>query len=117
MDRSSIAVIELAGEVNGHVLDELSALILALVDQHRRYVVVNLAGLARFGEREVESLVDQAKQLRSMGGDLKIVGLNRAPLERMSTTRSIRFFEPYESLEAAVDGFDSESVPHMAPGP
>jgi anti-anti-sigma factor len=117
MDRSAIEVIELAGEINGHVLDELSALIVALVDQHRRYVVVNLADLARVGEREVESLVDQAKQLRSMGGDLKIVGLNRAPRDRRSTTLFARFFEPYESLEAAVDGFDSESVPHMAPGP
>ena len=117
MDRSSIAVIELAGEINRYVLDELSALIGALVDQHRRYVVVNLAGLACFGEREVESLVEEAKQLRSMGGDLKIVGLKRAPPELMSTTLAGRFFEPYESLEAAVDGFVSESVSHMAPGP
>lgn len=117
MDRSSIAVIELAGEINGHVLDELSALIGAVVDQHRRHVVVNLAGMARFDRADVEALIAKAKQLRSMGGDLKIVGLKSPTLGAMQAALARPFFEPYESLEAALDGFTTESAPQAAPSP
>ena len=117
MDRSSIAVIELAGEINGHVLDELSALIGALVDQHRRHVVVNLAGMARFAAQDAESLISKAKQLRSMGGDLKIVGLSRAPRGIATALLDGRFFEPYESLDAAVNGFINEDASHVAQSP
>jgi len=115
MDRSSIAVIELAGEINCHVLEELSALIGALVDQHRRHVVVNLSGMARFDSRDVDALIERAKQLRSIGGDLKIVGLNRPSGAIAGIFHAARFFEPYDSLEAAVDGFEQEHVLHRAP--
>jgi anti-anti-sigma factor len=117
MDRAMIAVIELAGEINTNVLEELSALIAALVDQHRRHVVVNLSGIARFDGRDVDSLIERAKQLRSIGGDLKIVGLERASAPRSSTLHAARFFEPYESLEAAVSGFHCESALQAAPSP
>lgn len=117
MDRSLIAVIELAGEIDCHVLEELSALIGALVDQHRRHVVVNLSGMARFDRRDVESLIARAKQLRSIGGDLKIVGLNQQRGAMVGMLHASRFFQPYESLEAAVDGFERETSAHAAPGP
>ncbi|MDP3938326.1 MAG: STAS domain-containing protein [Deltaproteobacteria bacterium] len=116
MNRSLIAVIELAGDINCHVLEELSALIGALVDEHRRHVVVNLAGMARLDGRDVDSLVERAKQLRSIGGDLKIVGLNRTPGAPTGRPYAAGFFEPYDSLQAAVDGFEQEHASHLSPG-
>jgi anti-anti-sigma factor len=117
MNRSSVAVIELAGEINGHVMLELSALIGALVDQHRRHVVVNLSGAAQVHRRGIQSLVKQTKQLRSMGGDVKIVGMRPALERTFCAVDAARFFERYDTLEAAVDGFTRHDTQPFAPRP
>lgn len=117
MNRSSVAVIELAGDINGHVMFELSALIGALVDQHRPHVVVNLTGVAQVHGCGIRSLVERTKQLRTMGGDVKIVGMRPALERTFYAADAARFFERYDTLEAAVDGFDHSTTQPFAPRP
>lgn len=96
---------------------ELSALIGALVDQHRRHVVVIFQGVAQVQGQAIRSLIERTKQLRSLGGDLKIVGM-RPSLEKIfNAADAATFFDRYETLKAAVDGFTQENPPQMAPSP
>jgi anti-sigma B factor antagonist len=101
---SAIAVIAPAGEIDRSMMLELCALIRSLIDQHRTDVVLNLSRVEHVHYQGIELLVEHARRLRSLGGDLKLVGMSRYLVDVFRAVDADRFFDCCESLEVAVGG-------------
>ncbi len=102
--RSAVAVIELAGEIDRSMMLELCALISSLIDQHRTDVVLNFSRVEHVHYQGIDLLMERARRLRSLGGDLKLVGMNRYLVDIFRAVDADRFFDRYESLDVVVGG-------------
>jgi anti-anti-sigma factor len=110
-------VIELAGEIDGSMMLELSALIGSLIDQHRVDIVLNFSRVEHVHYRGIDLLMERSRQLRSLGGDLKLVGMSRYLLDIFRAVDADGFFDRYESLDVAVGHPIAVTAHPEAPSP
>jgi anti-anti-sigma factor len=101
---SAIAVIAPAGEIDRNMMLELCALIRSLIDQHRTDVVLNFSRVEHVHYQGIDLLMEHARRLWSLGGDLKIVGMSRYLVDIFRAVDADRLLDCCESLEVARGG-------------
>ena len=69
--------IEVTGEIDARMMREICALIGSLVDENQSRVRLDLSRVDHVHFQSVKLLIERGRQLRSLGGDLRIAGLSR----------------------------------------
>jgi anti-sigma B factor antagonist len=77
----------------------------ALVDEGKRHVVIELAGVKYINSCGLGSLVCALTTLRKVGGDLRLAGVGEHVRELLEITRLDRTFDIYPSLENALQEY------------
>ena len=73
---ATVSMIEVSGEIDRGFMRELCALIGSLVDENRTRVLLDFSRVEHLHYQGIAPLAERAKQLRSLGGDLRIVGMS-----------------------------------------
>ena len=73
---ATVSMIEVSGEIDRGLMRELCALIGSLVDENRTRVLLDFSRVEHLHYQGIALLAERAKQLRSLGGDLRIVGMS-----------------------------------------
>ena len=73
---TSVSMIEVSGEIDRRLMQELCALIGSLIDEDRAHVVLEFSRVEHLHYQGIALLAERARQLRSLGGDLRIIGVS-----------------------------------------
>jgi anti-anti-sigma factor len=103
-DHNGITVFVLEGRVDSVGAGEMDAILQAAFSEGKRKIVLDMAGVTYINSAGLRTLADILTRNRASGGDLRLVAL--APrVERVFKIIGFdRFFERYESVEAALAG-------------
>ena len=71
-----------------------------------RKIIVDLSECEFIDSTFLGSLVVSLKKLTSLGGDLRLVGLQPSVYTLFELTRMFRVFETYETIDEAISSFD-----------
>jgi anti-sigma B factor antagonist len=100
-----VVVLGLRGRLDALTAPELRPTIDALVAQRAQRVVCDLRELTMVDSSGVGAIVSLFKRLRTLGGDVKLAGLQGQPQEIFHLLRLDRVFEVFATAEAAAKTF------------
>jgi anti-sigma B factor antagonist len=100
-----VTVLRLEGDIDEEGVGALRLSLLSCLKEKRSKVVANLSGVRYVSFMGLGVLVERLRQLRLLGGDLKLVGVNvyTQRVFRMAGVTSV--FGLYETEPLAVQGF------------
>ncbi len=113
----SVSMIEVSGEIDRRLMRELCALIASLIDENRTRVVLDFSRVEHLHYQGIALLAERSRQLRSFGGDLRIVGVSpyvRDIFRAVDAERSFQLRGPFGDV-AGTHPLPIEA--HGAPGP
>ena len=99
------AVVRLDGRLNMVAAPRLKGAIEDLVDQGVTHVVVDLTAVTFMDSSGLGALIAALKKTRQAQGDLRIAGVNEQVATVLRLTNLDRVLRPFESVEAASDGW------------
>jgi anti-sigma B factor antagonist len=100
-----VAVIRLDGRLNLVAAPRLRTAIEEVVDRGGTHVVVDLAAVTFMDSSGLGALIAALKKARQAQGDLRIAGVNEQVGTVLQLTNLDRVLRPFESVEAASDGW------------
>ena len=100
-----VTVLRLEGDIDEDGVSALRIGLLGCLKEKRSRVVANVSGVRYISFMGLGVLVERLRQLRKVGGDMKLVGVNMFMdrVFRMAGISSI--FEIYDNESQAVQGF------------
>jgi len=114
---ASVSMIEVSGEIDRRLMRELCALIGSLIDEDRARLVLDFSRVEHLHYQGITLLAERARQLRSLGGDLRIVGASPYVRDIFRAVDAEGFFQlrgPLGDVPAARPGASAAS-PAIAP--
>jgi anti-anti-sigma factor len=96
---------------------ELCALIASLIDENRARVVLDFSRVEHLHYQGIAHLAERARQLRSLGGDLRIVGASPYILDIFRAVDAERFFQIRGPLGGETAAYPLARAASPAPGP
>ncbi|MEB2288588.1 MAG: STAS domain-containing protein [Anaerolineae bacterium] len=103
-DRNGIAVFVLEGRVDSVGAGEMDAALQTAVGEGRHRIVLDMAGVTYINSAGLRTLADILTRNRASDGDLRLVALTPKVERVFKIIGFDRFFDHYESLEAALTG-------------
>ena len=85
--------------------DNFKKLLIKDIDEDARQLVVDLSACEFIDSTFLGSLVVALKKVTSLGGDLKLVGLQPAVHAMFELTRMFRVFETFPTKEEAIKSY------------
>ncbi len=110
---AGVSTIEVSGEIDRRLMRELCAMIASLIDEDRARVVLDFSRVEHLHYQGITLLADRARQLRSLGGDLRIVGVSPYGRDIFRAVDAERFFQlrgPLGDVPAARPGASAASA-------
>lgn len=104
-DRDGLVVLALKGNLDALTARELKPTIDELVSSKKTRIICDLQQLRLIDSSGVGAIVSLFKQVRMLGGDVKIAGLADQPKEIFRLLRLDRAFELYETVQDAEQAF------------
>jgi anti-anti-sigma factor len=86
--------------------DHFKKLLIKDIDEEARQLVVDLTACEFIDSTFLGSLVVALKKVTSLGGDLKLVGLQPAVHAMFELTRMFRVFETFPTKEEAINSYN-----------
>ena len=91
-DQGDVSNVRIAGTLDVNTAPEISAVIEKLVEEKRRHVVVDLAGLQLIDSSGVAVLVALYKRVRAGGGQVQVTNARDQPLAIFKLLRMDKVF-------------------------
>ncbi|HJT88149.1 MAG TPA: STAS domain-containing protein [Bryobacteraceae bacterium] len=105
-EREGITVLELKGRITvGSEAGELREKVSGLSQQGVRNFVLDLAGVDYIDSTGLGALVVCATSLRKLGGNVKLVNLNRRNIELLVMTKLATVFEIFTDEQDAINSY------------
>jgi anti-anti-sigma factor len=96
----------LEGEVGRDVVSETDALLHSLTASGVTRVVIDFSEVSHLDYRCVPALVDRARALRALGGDLKLSGLSAYLDAIFRSAGAFDEFDAFPAIDEAIAAFD-----------
>jgi len=103
-DHNGITVFILEERVDSVGAGEMDAVLQAASSEGKRKIVLDMAGVTYINSAGLRTLADILTRNRASGGDLRLVALTPRVERVFKIIGFDRFFEHYESVEAALAG-------------
>jgi anti-sigma B factor antagonist len=103
--RGKVAVVRLDGRLNMVAAPRLKSAIEDVVDHGGTHVLVDLTAVTFMDSSGLGALIAALKKARQAQGDLRIAGVNEQVATVLRLTNLDRVLRPFESVEAASDGW------------
>ena len=103
-DHNGITVFILEGRVDSVGAGEMDAALQAAVSEGKHKIVLDMAGVTYINSAGLRTLADILTRNRANDGDLRLVSLTPKVERVFKIIGFDRFFDHYESLEAALTG-------------
>ena len=100
-----VAIVRLDGRLNMVAAPRLRAAIEELVDAGGTHVLVDLSAVPFMDSSGLGALIASLKKARQAQGDLRITGVTEQVGTVLSLTNLDRVLRPFDSVEAATDGW------------
>jgi anti-sigma B factor antagonist len=100
-----ITVFSVAGNLDSLTVPDVRPEIEKIVASGVRKVALELSGLDIIDSSGIGAIVSLFKRVRSLGGDVKIVGVRGQPLEIMKLLGLLRAFDVVPTLDDAAKRF------------
>ncbi len=105
-EKYNAVVIELKGNVmGGPEAQEFSDLLHKLLDDGKKHVVIDLAGVKFMNSSGLGMLISGFTTMKNGGGSLKLANATEKINSLLVITKLITIFENYDSVEEAVNSF------------
>ena len=104
-DMGNVTVLRLAGDLDEKGVDVLRSSLYECLTQAKFQVVVNMEEVGFVSCLGLGVLVERLRNLRNLGGDMKLVGVNVATQRMFRMVGISRLFDTFESETNAVSVF------------
>ncbi|NIA12922.1 MAG: anti-sigma factor antagonist [Nitrospiraceae bacterium] len=104
-EAGKVTVLRFEGDIDRQGVDLLRVALLACVKEKRGRVVVNLSGVREVSIMGVGVLVERRRQLRAIGGDIKLVGLSLFVKRVLEMASVNALFSIHDTEAQALEGF------------
>ena len=114
---ASVSTIEVSGEIDRKLMGELCALIASLIDENRTRVMLDFSQVEHLHFHGIALLAERSRQLRSLGGELRIVGVSPYVRDIFRAVDAERFFQLRDALREVARVYARSSEAPAAPAP
>ena len=101
----SVTVLRVEGDIDEEGVNELRIGLLSCLKEKHVNVVMNLSGVRFISYMGIGVLMERRRQLRRLGGDLKLVGLNLFVQRAFHMASVTAIFSICDSEAQAIEGF------------
>jgi len=108
----AIRVLEVAGTVMQEEAETLRAAVAKRLDLGHRQIVLDLGELKDFDSAALGTLMASQIRADKVGAVIKIANPGKRLRDLLAVTRLTPMFESYDSLDAALASFDTETRKH-----
>ncbi|MCC6153355.1 MAG: STAS domain-containing protein [Candidatus Hydrogenedentes bacterium] len=98
-DVGPVTILRIAGDIDSKAVDKLRSVIYECMADGKVQLVVNLSGVRFITYMAVGVFVERLRKLRSLNGDLRLVGLNLYLSRLLRMVGVAALFDKYESEE------------------
>ncbi|MGQ9632186.1 MAG: STAS domain-containing protein [bacterium] len=106
VEDGDISILDVDGEVDVYYSSAIEEKIKDLIKQGRKKVIVDLSKVTYMDSSGLGVLVGSLKNLRKVGGSLKIAEINPAIANIFEITKLDSFFDIYKTLDEAKGTFE-----------
>ncbi len=103
-----ISVIDINGDIDFREMIRIKDVIGSLIEIDKTKVVLNLKAVDHINYLSIGVLLERLRILRSLNGDLKLVGMSPYLRTIFKVVGMDQFFEEYTSLEEAIESFGDD---------
>ncbi len=100
-----ISVIDISGDIDFREMIRIKDVISSLIEREQTKVVLNLKAVDHINYLSIGVLLERMRILRTLNGDLKLVGMSYYLRKIFMVVGMDQFFEEYTSLEEAIESF------------
>ena len=101
-----VTVLDMDGKITiGEGSVALRSAIRRLLEESKKKVLLNLAGVSYIDSSGIGELVSSYTAINKDGGQLKLLNLTQKTLELLTITKLLTVFDVYESEPESLDGF------------
>ena len=101
-----VTVLDMDGKITiGEGSVALRSAIRRLLEEGKKKVLLNLAGVSYIDSSGIGELVSSYTAINKDGGQLKLLNLTQKTLELLTITKLLTVFDVYESESEAMNGF------------
>ncbi|MHC4959105.1 MAG: STAS domain-containing protein [Planctomycetota bacterium] len=100
-----VTVLSIVGDFDAHNAPHAHEKLDALIKELRVRLVFNVAGIPIVTSTAIGYLIDAAKRMRRLGGDVVLTGTNRLLLQTMEALQIQEFLKTFASAEEAIAHF------------
>jgi anti-sigma B factor antagonist len=100
-----VKVLDVGGDLNAIDMVRIKNRLNRLLDQDYTHVVLDLRKARHADFTGICILVERARRLRGLNGDVKLAGLTPAVMRVFRQTGAIRLFQAYDGIQAAIQSF------------
>lgn len=102
-----VTVLDMNGKITiGEGSVALRSAIRRLLEEGKKKVLLNLAGVSYIDSSGIGELVSSYTAINKDGGQLKLLNLTQKTLELLTITKLLTVFDVYESESEAMNGFN-----------
>ena len=102
-----VTVLDMDGKITiGEGSVALRSAIRRLLEEGKKKVLLNLAGVSYIDSSGIGELVSSYTAINKDGGQLKLLNLTQKTLELLTITKLLTVFDVYESESEALNGFN-----------
>lgn len=107
-ENNNAPVIQIKGKlVGGSLSTEFSQMLHNLLDKGKKNVIVDLSRVSFISSSGLGILISGLTSIRKSGGNLKLASISNKVEGLLSITKLDQIFEQYDSVEKAVDSYNS----------
>jgi len=100
-----LTVLRPEGDIDEGAVNDLRVALLACLKDGRGNVIANLGGVRYISFMGIGVLIERRRQLRAIGGDLKLAGLNLFAKRTFHMASVTSQFSIYDTEAQAIEGF------------
>ena len=102
-----VTVLDMDGKITiGEGSVALRSAIRRLLEEGKKKVLLNLAGVSYIDSSGIGELVSSYTAINKDGGQLKLLNLTQKTLELLTITKLLTVFDVYENESEAMNGFN-----------
>jgi anti-sigma B factor antagonist len=102
-----VTVLDMDGKITiGEGSVALRSAIRRLLEEGKKKVLLNLAGVSYIDSSGIGELVSSYTAINKDGGQLKLLNLTQKTLELLTITKLLTVFDVYENESEALNGFN-----------
>ena len=105
IEQGAVTVLRLEGDIDEDGINVLRVSLLTCIKERRSRVVVNMSDVRYVSFMGLGVLVERLRQLRQLGGDLKLANVNLYTKRVIKMAGASSVFEAFDSEIQAVQGF------------